>query len=1014
MSQPPERGEPRDVEAGEWPPAPVATTAARSAANGIWRVVGGLLILQALWVIAAWHSGAVRLAQFGTSANPVRYNTAVCLALIGTAMLAGASRRRWLAVAASGASTLIAGLTTFEYVLHVDLRIDDALGLAVEIGETPRMAPNTAVCLALLGGSLMLSLRRPTQGVRLGAQLCATVAASVGLAAVVGHAFDAVRLAASWSALTAMAPATATAIVVSACSIVFALLKEETSHGSKAPWLPFTAALGVVVGSVLLYQALKANEDLTTRSWVRVFTSDVAADVRQRIVRQGDLLHALAARRQRDTSHESWLKEVEWFRETHAAFVTIQDFGPGREPGDPVGLSAGNRLAHPGSSSRTESVGYSRSVEFDGRRVVMVTIRLEHGGRLAGFVVGAVDLAALLTPVADEQSERGRGIVISEGAATLVSRRNAATEGWAESAAVDVSDLHLQVRLTPALDGPIMRARDAYAPGLIILAGVVLAVLAAAAVSLSQVAHRKTAELLLDIARREQLERRLQAAHDALSRAQRIAHVGSWDWNLDTNDLAWSDETWRIFGLAPSAFRPTYHEYLQRVHADDRAAVEQAVGVSLNEKKPFMLLHRIVRPDGTLRVVRSGAEIDHDAAGLPATMHGVVLDVTEQQTAADAVARSERLLQLVLQTLPLGVYIADADGLLRTANRVAHEIWQGSPMVGIAQYGQYRGWWAGTGQLVAAEDWTLARTIRTGQPCLDDVVDIECFDGSRKTITSSSVPILDPTGTNLGAVVVIEDITERQRTAALLAKHTQNVERSNADLEQFAYVASHDLQEPLRTILSYTQLLSRRYGSQLDDSAREFMEFTVDAARRMKQLIGDLLDYSRVGTQAESMSPIAAGEVVLDALRNLQEAIAESDAKIDVAALPHVCADRGQLLQVFQNLIGNAIKFRAGVPPSVSISSRTDGRFVRFAVSDNGIGIDPAHAERIFAVFQRLHGIGHYSGTGIGLAISKKIVERHGGRIWVESSPGQGATFFFTVPRMEATAGHQPKVDHAA
>jgi PAS domain S-box-containing protein len=242
-----------------------------------------------------------------------------------------------------------------------------------------------------------------------------------------------------------------------------------------------------------------------------------------------------------------------------------------------------------------------------------------------------------------------------------------------------------------------------------------------------------------------------------------------------------------------------------------------------------------------------------------------------------------------------------------------------------------------------------------------------------------------------------------------LSRRAQDLARSNAELEQFAYVASHDLQEPLRMVSSYTQLLLRRYSRLFDDDAREFMSYIVDGAARMKQLIEDLLAYSRVGTRGRDPEPTDAQAALDQALANLRAAIEASGAAVTHDPLPTVRADGSQLVQLFQNLVGNALKFRGGEPPRIHVGAREKDAEVVLSVRDNGIGIDPQYFERIFVIFQRLHSKAEYEGTGIGLAICKKIIDRHGGRIWVESQPGQGSTFYCTLPRVrEGQAENKP------
>jgi len=253
----------------------------------------------------------------------------------------------------------------------------------------------------------------------------------------------------------------------------------------------------------------------------------------------------------------------------------------------------------------------------------------------------------------------------------------------------------------------------------------------------------------------------------------------------------------------------------------------------------------------------------------------------------------------------------------------------------------------------------------------------------------------------------------RRQAEEELDRKIEELARSNRDLEQFAYVASHDLQEPLRMVATYTQLLGERYRGKLDEKADKYIAYAVDGAVRMQALINDLLIYSRVGRQRGEAQRIACTTVVERALRNLQAAVNEAGAVVKCDELPTLYIEPGPLVQVFQNLISNAIKFHGPEPPRIEISAVEKGGQWVFSVSDNGIGIDPQHAEDIFVIFKRLHSRSEYPGSGLGLAICKKIIEQAGGSIWAESQPGKGSTFKFTLPA-RPTAEPEEKHELAA
>lgn len=303
-----------------------------------------------------------------------------------------------------------------------------------------------------------------------------------------------------------------------------------------------------------------------------------------------------------------------------------------------------------------------------------------------------------------------------------------------------------------------------------------------------------------------------------------------------------------------------------------------------------------------------------------------------------------------------------------------------------------------------------AETARAALAAADPVVGTLAFDAWMARSLRLAGLVLAGLGVVAAlAWVMARELAQARRTAATLSALNRDLERSNTDLEQFAYIASHDLKEPLRNIASYVQLLQRRYAGRLDGDADAFIGYTVDGVRRMQAIITELLAYSRIGTGHLTLVPVQAGALVSSALASLKSVITDAQAAVEVhGQLPVVEADAALLGSLFQNLIGNGLKYRRDdVRPEITVGCRDQGAEWAFWVRDNGIGIEPEYHQQIFHLFKRLHPRDRYHGTGIGLTICQRVVERHGGRIWVESEPGKGSTFWFTLPKRarEASGG---------
>ena len=283
----------------------------------------------------------------------------------------------------------------------------------------------------------------------------------------------------------------------------------------------------------------------------------------------------------------------------------------------------------------------------------------------------------------------------------------------------------------------------------------------------------------------------------------------------------------------------------------------------------------------------------------------------------------------------------------------------------------------------------------------DYALEIKHISGFTTPVLYNASVYRDKSGSVVGVFAAARDITDLKKTEQILKLKLEELTRSNQELEQFAYISSHDLQEPLRMIASYLQLLERKYKGKLDVKADKYIHFSVDGATRMQNLIDDLLEFSRVTTQAKEFKPTDLELIYEQVISNLDALIKDNKATITHDSLPIVMVDQTQIAQVFQNLISNALKFHGDDNPIIKISVKKEEEIWLFGVADNGIGLDPKHSDRIFQVFKRLHKRKEYPGTGIGLSICKKIIERHGGRIWVESELGKGATFYFTLPTKE-------------
>lgn len=630
-----------------------------------------------------------------------------------------------------------------------------------------------------------------------------------------------------------------------------------------------------------------------------------------------------------------------------------------------------------------------------------------------------------------------------------------------------------------------------------------------------------------DITERKKAEKELKDSERSLAEAQHIGRIGSYELNIQTGELNWSNELYCIFGVNSDTFTPNFSLFINFVHPDDREYVRTVLNQVVSEGISTDLDFRIVLSDGSTRILNTKGEItDFDENGKPILMAGISQDITERKRMENALKESEEKYRELFNNVNDMISLSkiEADGMpgnyievnevgikrlgysreeflnMSPIDIVAHDkrvempknaseftekgscnfeivhITKDRRRIPVEVNGHIVNYKGRNAYLTVSRDITGRKKaedelrsalnevsdLYNNAPCgyysLDkdgyfvkindtglswlgysreeiigkkkfidliteegikvfeenfpvfkergNIYDLEYNmvrkDGSIFPVNLNATAITDSDGNYVMSRAIITDISERKQMEEKMKELITELKRSNQELQQFAYVASHDLQEPLRTIASFTQLLERRYKGKFDNDADEFMDYIVEASVRMKEQIDALLEYSRVATKKKEFKPVDMNLILNETIQTLNTSIKESKAEIIIDKLPNVMGDGSQLQRVFQNIISNAIKFRKEEQLKIHISAQKDEKNNEyiFSIEDTGIGIEKQYMERIFTIFQRLHTREEYHGTGIGLSIVKRVIERHGGRIWVESELGKGSTFYFTLPKL--------------
>lgn len=485
----------------------------------------------------------------------------------------------------------------------------------------------------------------------------------------------------------------------------------------------------------------------------------------------------------------------------------------------------------------------------------------------------------------------------------------------------------------------------------------------------------------------------LRVSEENLKRAQSMANMGNWRLDLQKNELVWSDEIYRIFG-EPKGTPQNYETFKGYVHPEDREYVDKKWKAGLAGDE-YDIEHRIIA-DGMVKWVREKAFLEFGEKGELLAGFGITQDITKRKNAETELEKSRIKLDMALENANIGLW----DWNVKTNEVILDE--RSERMIGI-EAGSFGRTYKEFEKIVHEEDIDHIRkaikNILENNAPFEIIFRTKPADAKPKYISSKALAIRDQTGNVTSLTGVNFDITDlKEGTERLISKLNEDLLRSNKELENFAYIASHDLQEPLRMVTCFTQLLAKQFNEKLDDNAKEYIGFAVDAAKQMYDLINGLLAYSRISRKEITFSEVDMNKIIDSVKANLGLIIKEKNCLIETNNLPVVFAESNQMIQLFQNLITNGIKFSKN-DPHIYISSKTEKTHFHFSVKDEGIGIDTKYFDKIFEIFKRLMPKDQYDGTGIGLAICKRIVENHSGKIWVESEPGKGSVFHFTLSK---------------
>jgi PAS domain S-box-containing protein len=500
-----------------------------------------------------------------------------------------------------------------------------------------------------------------------------------------------------------------------------------------------------------------------------------------------------------------------------------------------------------------------------------------------------------------------------------------------------------------------------------------------------------------EIAERTRAEQALRASDERYALVMRGTNDGFWDWNILTNEAYFSPRWKTMLGYGEQELNSTFEEWEGRLHPEDRKHALTSLHAHLEGRTAqFELEHRLIHKDGTYRWILSRGMVLRDEHNRPYRMLGCHTDISERKRAEKALEKAADEIRDLYNQAPCGYHSLDADGTVVAMNET-ELMWLGYTREEIVGKRAFAELLTDPSAMLFGENFSKFKALG----CARDIeYQMVRKDGSLLPVLLSETAIRDAEGNYVSSRSTVFDMTDRKAAEAQIKEHSAELEAVNKELEAFSYSVSHDLRAPLRHIDGFADLLKKQAASQLDEKGVRYLNTISESAKRMGCLIDDLLLFSRVGRDEMCKIPVDTNQLVQEVIANLRPDTEHRNIAWTIASLPPVAADRAMLRQVFANLIGNAVKYTRGrEPATIEIGCYGSPEESVIFVRDNGAGFDMRYVHKLFGVFQRLHSAAEFEGTGIGLANVRRIMTRHGGRVWAEGAVGQGATFYVSLPK---------------